>query len=374
MYKPKILLLVDYPNWAFDFIAKSIKKRLSDQFNFTIKYSALNETLDATEVDLVHVFCWGSEYYKQFNFKKEQIIKEVASERWNYEDLYGHLNAKEFAFKYLNDCSFVVTPALSIYEKIKGYTCEVIHLPNGVESDYFHPPRRKKTSSKLTIGWVGNPNDPNKGLFNILLPAVGGHTLLSTNGRMSRNQLSNFYKEIDVLAITSVSEGQPLPLLESMSAGCFPVVTNVGIVPEIIINGINGLVINRSVDSFKEAFEWCEKNIDLIRSIGSTNRNLAISRSWDQCICRFDEVYHYAYRNKVGLPNNKINSIFCFDSSSITYNSKRIDDYIPYSKWLQHFRQNTSEIWSRFWLGDPYVPGFRQKLESKISDLSRYFR
>ena len=74
-----------------------------------------------------------------------------------------------------------------------------------------------------------------------------------------------------MIAIASLAESQPLPLLEGMACGCFPVVTNVGIVPEMVAHGVNGLVVERSPEAFRDAFSWCERNLAAVRRAGRLN-------------------------------------------------------------------------------------------------------
>lgn len=52
-----------------------------------------------------------------------------------------------------------------------------------------------------------------------------------------------------ILLVTSRYEGFSLSLIEGMSQGLIPVTFGVGVAPEIIINGVNGYI----VDSLDEA-------------------------------------------------------------------------------------------------------------------------
>jgi glycosyltransferase involved in cell wall biosynthesis len=368
MYKPKIILLVDYPNWAFDHIARSMAKRLRHNFDFDIKYVGLNQKLDAKNTDLIHVFFWGESHYKQFSFQKDQIIKEVASLRWKYEEGFGYLSTEEFVQKYLADCSCVVTPAVSICKMLEGHVQNLFHLPNGVEANFFRPPTNPRKSEKLTIGWVGNPKDLTKGLLDILIPATAGYNFLSTDGQLSRYQLSEFYKQIDVLAIASIAESQPLPLLESMSAGGFPVTTNVGIVPEIIVNRSNGLIVERNIESFKNAFEWCNQNLQTIRQVGFVNRDIAKSRSWDECVKRFEEIYRFAFEKRLGRPSDKV-SVFVSFPTRVSQTSN--NEGLTLSQSLGNKKLVLSEAWSRFWLGDIYKAGYSVRISRATVGLAR---
>lgn len=63
----------------------------------------------------------------------------------------------------------------------------------------------------------------------------------------------NYYNNIDVLIISSISETGPNPLLEAMSCGV-PVISNkVGLAPTIIKNNVNGILIDdmENIESYK---------------------------------------------------------------------------------------------------------------------------
>ena len=47
---------------------------------------------------------------------------------------------------------------------------------------------------------------------------------------------------LDVFASLSIHEGGPLPLLESMCCGCYPVVTNTGFASDIIKKDVHGKI------------------------------------------------------------------------------------------------------------------------------------
>jgi len=142
----------------------------------------------------------------------------------------------------------------------------------------------------MIIGWAGNINDSVKGVCDILQPACSGRfSLLIADGGLSHVEMNDFYNKLDICAITSSHEGSPLTLLESMAAGCFPVCTNVGVVPEVIRDGENGLIVKeRTPSAFRAAFEWCEANIENIRNTGKANAELIChDRSWEKCMPLF---------------------------------------------------------------------------------------
>jgi glycosyltransferase involved in cell wall biosynthesis len=303
--KPRIIFALDYPNWAFDYVARSIAARLSHRFKFRIEYGVYNPCITGNETDLIYVFYWRAKLPKNAGFKKDQVIKEVASWAWELSHHGLKFTKEEFAAQYLDDCEYATTPCAQIYETLRPFYPNIVHCPNGVEHGYFSSGfLGVRPKGRLKIGWVGNPNDEHKvkGLHEILIPATKGYDFIYSHGSMTRRELRKFYAGIDVLAIASKSESQPLPLLEAMSAGCFPVCTNVGIVPEIILDKNAGLVVPRSVESFVDAFSWCEQNLEMLRTRRVSQSKFASQQSWDIWAERFGDLFEAAL-NKQKSPD-----------------------------------------------------------------------
>ena len=291
--KPRITLLPDYPNWAFDNVARSIAKRLSSRFKFQIEYTSLNPLIKGRETDLLYIFFWKYKCPSGSNFEKQQIIREIPAWPWLINGDTAIEVKQNFVKDYLQDCVCATTPSSHIHAVFREIYEPIICCPNGVEFNYFSSGKIKcPKKSKLRIGWVGNPNHPRKGFNDIVVPAAKDYDLVYTNGSMSRRQIRELYYQVDVLAIASEAESQPLPLLESMAAGCFPIVTNVGIIPEIIQNQKNGIIVKRSVEEFRLAFEWCSKNVDYLRSIRDKQRKTAADEDWDVWSDRFGNLFN----------------------------------------------------------------------------------
>ncbi|MFV1991746.1 MAG: glycosyltransferase family 4 protein, partial [Acidimicrobiales bacterium] len=55
-------------------------------------------------------------------------------------------------------------------------------------------------------------------------------------------ELAQIMRATDIFVVSSILEGQPLSVVEAMSFGCPIVATAVGGIPELIADGINGLL------------------------------------------------------------------------------------------------------------------------------------
>lgn len=278
--KPRICLLCDRPNWAHDHSAKEIVNQLSDTFCFDIKYVVDKPKLNPKHYDLLHIFFWGEDCYKTFKFPKSKIIKQVSSHRWQ-DSPFGPLTPKEFWKKYLTDADFVNCPSKILYDLLRGVCKNLFLLGKGYSPVKFY--LAKERIGEMALCWVGNIKDPIKGVEEILIPATKDKYSIDLANDIKHEDLCEFYNNHDIYVVTSKSEADPLPLIESMACGCFPVANYVGIAPELIRHKENGyLVEQRTIEAYQEAFEWCKENLRYIREQGKKNaKEIFEIRRWE---------------------------------------------------------------------------------------------
>lgn len=121
-------------------------------------------------------------------------------------------------------------------------------IPNGVDVQAFNAIRVKKYANPSLI-WVGR-DDRVKGLTVLkqaiqkvrkVMPNLKSN--LVTGGRLRGKALIKAYKRAHVFVLSSLAEGQPITLLEAWAAKLPVVVTAVGDNPDMVVDGVNGYLV-----------------------------------------------------------------------------------------------------------------------------------
>ncbi|MBI5469514.1 MAG: glycosyltransferase [Deltaproteobacteria bacterium] len=112
--------------------------------------------------------------------------------------------------------------------------------------------------------------------------------LLGTRGDVER-LLSIF----DVFVLSSLSEGLPLTLLEAMASGRPIIATGVGGIPEVIENGVDGIIVPPgNTESLAKAITGLLNDRDRALKMGvMAKRKFDLRFSLDGMIRRYEEIY-----------------------------------------------------------------------------------
>lgn len=84
----------------------------------------------------------------------------------------------------------------------------------------------------------------------------------------------------EVLVLPSSREGLPIVLLEAMAASLPVVVTPVGGIPEVVMEGKTGIFVKQEPGSIAQALRWIFENFDSARTMGK-NARLLIEERYD---------------------------------------------------------------------------------------------
>jgi len=96
-----------------------------------------------------------------------------------------------------------------------------------------------------------------------------------------------------VFLLPSYFEGLPYTILEAMAHGLPVIATNVGAIPEVIEEGINGFLINPGdIDDLTKKIKTLITNKALIEEIGKNNRRkIADKYSMDKQVENYKNLY-----------------------------------------------------------------------------------
>ncbi len=298
--KPRVLLCPGSAGWSYDFTARALVEHLSGRFDLDIAYSVVEVHTLAQRADLIVDFWWRGVLEQHYG---KRVVKQVSSHRWGRHK-FGRMKPTMLAAKYLAPSGGVVVPSRRLLGIIGdaigaiGSSVPVAIAPKGFDPALFS--WRERTGD-LRVGWAGTGRQADKRLSIIReacpdLLEVGPYT---RGVELPYEQMPSFYNSIDVITCASDAEGDPRPLIEGMACGCFPVTVDVGIVPELVEHGVNGLIVERTPEAFRDAFAWCRANVDFVRARGRENAERMLrDRTWSQCARIWGDAFDAAIESR----------------------------------------------------------------------------
>ncbi|NBB78989.1 MAG: glycosyltransferase [Verrucomicrobia bacterium] len=113
-------------------------------------------------------------------------------------------------------------------------------------------------------------------------------------GFVSNDVLPEFFNAIDIYICTARVEGGPVPVLEAMACGTTVATSDVGMIPELIEDGHNGIVLNFDTELSDEACRILEllNNPKQLSKLGDLARRTVVDRfQWSQVAVNLRSLY-----------------------------------------------------------------------------------
>jgi glycosyltransferase involved in cell wall biosynthesis len=317
--KSRVLAIVDTGYWATGTLGKIIARNFSDEFDFfLVPEAVLQRRLDMLRELLLNcdvVFC--------LNETGAALLREHATvplppvvtwihhiTAWSPE----HQTATE-----ISDVVLALTPGWKqAIAQHAGPRPRIEIVRNGVDTNHFQ--RREVDRGRLGIaadaflmGFFaarGSDSDGGrKGIdtllavltkagkeipkLAILIVGPGWEALegqiratgVSPHvfGFTPRSQVPSLYSALNAYVVTSRVEGGPLTVLESMACGTPAISTRVGLVPEVIEDGVNGFSVEiGDVDGFVSAIRTLAGNPELLHRMRKAARATAEQHTSDR--------------------------------------------------------------------------------------------
>jgi len=235
---------------------------------------------------------------------------------------------KFYMKRVLNNAEEIIAVSSSVKGELRKYfhieqRVNVVH--NGVDTDYFEPTQRRGTPKYIlytgrlayrkgllelmnAFTTIAKETDANlilcgKGPLRKVLEDMvvknGLEGRVQFPGFITRDELLGLYQRASVFVAASSYETGPLTVLEAMSCGIPVIVTRVGILPDMIEDGENGIFVN--VNDHQDIASRCIELLSddrMALRIGMNARMTMLERGkWSQISSEIESIYMRAIQN-----------------------------------------------------------------------------
>ncbi|MCB1512224.1 MAG: glycosyltransferase [Hyphomicrobiaceae bacterium] len=327
--KPRIAVLIDAREWAYDNIFQNVRAALDDDYDLDPVYvrdypdmaDLLVRLLYAAVPDVWFIF-WRPAFFelcdrnvirrcaKKIGKAPHEVMDDLArvivtTGVYDHNFLDGEGIAQQrAAFNVFDGYATSSQTLFDIYCGLDGYPTPSAILADAVDRSRYvsgNLARLEDTGRPFVIGWVGNSQwgvleglIDAKGLKTVIEPAVA---VLSERGLdvkldvvdravklRPRDEVARYYNTLDVLVCASIHEGTPNPALEAMSCGVPLVSTDVGIVREISGALQSSLIVERSAEAMADALQRLLTTPGLRAAVSREQLQQAEMQTWE---CRY---------------------------------------------------------------------------------------
>jgi glycosyltransferase involved in cell wall biosynthesis len=111
-------------------------------------------------------------------------------------------------------------------------------------------------------------------------------------GQVPQERIPQIMHQADVFALSSLSESFGIVNIEAMAAGLPIVATNVGGIPDIVEEGVNGYLVNaKNPEELADKILFLLQNDEMREEISANNREKAELYTWDKVTGIVEKIY-----------------------------------------------------------------------------------
>lgn len=295
--KPKVLLVADIPNWAYDFRCNALWKHLGDHYEFAKAYMTRMPDFDYALFDVL--------YYAGFMLPGSPRDRANADRRKVVTSISGIRTRKisDVKEKLEKTCTAAAAVNKDLYEMFRdadGVRVDLVY--NGVDCDLFSPgpcPEHKD----FIIGWAGRQK---KKVTNIKRLDQLARTVESIPGarldlrifdkRVPHESMPEFYRGLDCYCCVSMNEGHSNTVSEAAACGVPVISTPSGTASELLADG--GILLKEDLSDLREALMSIMASTPEHRADAGTRLRQYVVENWDwkNQAAKYGELFDYVLR------------------------------------------------------------------------------
>lgn len=276
---PRILCVVDSPNWIFARHVSYFKKFLSDDFWFDISFRG--EPYNEDDYDLIYPLEFNMVSVDQIKTPEKYVTgirSFVAWADWNILDFINFLNQN---FQKIHVVS------RQLFDLYSPFVNNLSYVTHGVDMQVFQSTNKSEGApGVLRLGWAGNRLTYVKGFKEFITPLgnipgielthIGFHDV-----NLSMAELPAYYDKLDGYICASSFEGNNNSLLEAASMEKSIITTPCGTALEYLTDNVSALIVNRDYLQIQDAAMKLRDDVELRVRLGKAARQALINGGWD---------------------------------------------------------------------------------------------
>lgn len=328
--KPSILIIADFPNWAYYEIQQFIKNNLSDEFTIYTDFVSFNSIKKSKNpIKRFKTYLDKNKYQEiRMDQKYEAVLylgfyfEDLMRIKWDskrvikgiYTDSFPPKNSNfvgskdDFKNKFLKNADAVVCGSEQI-KKLYQPMHDAVYYANLVLDEISFKRDSEKevnTTEKFIVGWTGNPSREFKGYYSHIIPAIvlaqKKYPKIELKSRFSgpMETLPRFYDDVDVVVIASDADAGPSLFGEAslMEVPCIS--TDIGWPHQTISNGNNGFIIDKEIEEISnKIIELYENRALLFQMSKKIRKDFLIQYSREKMANNWKQLF-YNVLNKKG--------------------------------------------------------------------------
>ncbi|MGB9431105.1 MAG: glycosyltransferase family 4 protein [Candidatus Acidiferrum sp.] len=150
----------------------------------------------------------------------------------------------------------------------------------------------RKTRRDVQLIWAGPDEEGRIEQLRNQAQQAGVSDCVKFTGRVAVSELESLLSRANLFVSSSSYEGYGLSTIEAMSSGTVPVVTKVGIHPQVICHGRTGFLVEGDTDSLTDGLRLAlELEPDALATMGRQAREMSTRCTWRGAVEGYLDIY-----------------------------------------------------------------------------------